>query len=107
MNEGVPTPKHPSGSFENATAKRVTLDRYAVLLEEAARGGRVRRILGRPDLRLQRLAKEARELSARFRRWYHPTEWEEPRSDLTDRAADVAAYTQLLTEARRCGVSIT
>lgn len=107
MTDAVVTPRHPSGSFETATARIATLDRYAVLLEEAAKGGRVRRLLGRPDLRLSRLAREARELAARFRRWHHPGEWEVARTDIEDQARDCADFLRLVKEAKACGVSIT
>lgn len=106
-DEARTTPRSPSGSHENAVAKIVTLERYAALLDEAATAARWRRLLGRPDLRLRKLARAARELSARFHRWHHPGEWDVARDGFNDRAIDCAEYDAILKEAKACGVSIT
>jgi len=101
------TPRNPSGSHEIAVMREVCCQRLATLLEQAAEGGTLRRLIGRPDLRMLRLARVARALGDRFRRWYDPPEGDEVRADMTDRANDLAAYGVLLVDARALGVRIS
>jgi hypothetical protein len=101
------TPRSPSGSFENALARRVVCERLVELLEQRAAGGRIRQLLGRPDLRFRRLAQRARDLERRFRRWHEPGEFEVARTSIEDRGLDTTEYAALLAEARGLGVSIT
>ncbi len=100
------TPRHPSGSHDIAIAREVCCQRLAVKLDEAASRGLMHRILGRPDLRLQRLAREARAMGTRFRCWYDPPEGTNVSADLMVRAKDLADYAALLAQARALGVTI-